>query len=171
MTDLVAADLTYTIVTRRNLANSRKHNRVRIAFGNSALTVPANGIPISKGKLGCPNEIESMVIVDQGTSGYRFQYDQSAEKLVVMQSPAYAHSHHLSIANAVVATGSGALAAENVVTISANKLGANTGAAIVVSGGGLSGGVSAAPLAAQGLAEASTVAIAAQTIEVEVIGW
>jgi hypothetical protein len=146
-------------------------NRVTISFGNSTLTVPTAGIPISKGKCGCPNIIESMIVVDQGSSGYQFQYDQSAEVLFIMQAPAQTHSHHLAFKNAVANTGSGALAAENVVTVAANKIGANTGSDINVLSGGLSGGVSAMTQAAQALGAASAVAIAAQVIEVEVIGW
>jgi hypothetical protein len=116
MADLASGDVTYTLLNRRNMGSSKKTNRVRLAFGDGALTVPANGIPISKGKLGCPTNIESMWVVDQGVSGYVFQYDQSAEKLVVM-------------------------------------MGDNNNA-------------SDGPLV-----EASTVAIAAQTLEVEVIGY
>lgn len=166
MADLAAGDLTYTILNSRRLADSRVSVRARIAFGNGALTVPAGGIPISKGKLACPNVIESMVIVDQGTSGYKYQYDQSEEKLVVMQSPARTHTHDLSLINGAVADSAGAR-----VNAGANLLGANTGANLTVVGGGANGGIVSTTLAAAALSEASTVAIAAQTIEVEVIGW
>ena len=116
MADLAAGDVTYTILNSRIGARSRRFNRVRLAFGDGALTYPANGIPISKGKCGCPNDVESMVVVDKGLSGYFFQYDQSAEKLVVM----YGDNNNASDGPMI---------------------------------------------------EASTVAIAAQVIEVEVIGW
>jgi hypothetical protein len=122
-----------------------------LAFGNGTLTYPANGIPISKGKLGCPNDVESMQVVDQGASGYRFQYDQSAEKLIVMQT-------------ALVVT-KGAVLASGEVGVSADAatatLNNNTIAATLTL-------KSASP--AQTV-EASTMAIAAQTIEVEVVGW
>lgn len=116
MADLAASDVAYTILNKRKLDDSRKSLRVRLAFGDGVDTVPAGGIPLTKGKLGCPVEVESLKVVDQGTSGYRFQYDQSAEKLVVM------HYDYDAVAD---------------------------GAAI----------------------QASAVAIAAQTIEVEVLGW
>lgn len=116
MADIAASDVTVTLLTQRKKGDSRTHNRVRLAFGNGSLTVPAGGIPITKGKLGCPTTIESLVVVDQGTSGYVFNYDQSAEKIVVLFADYDA-----------VADGA--------------------------------------------LIEASTVAIAAQTIEVEVIGY
>ena len=116
MADIAAGDVTYTILNARTLADSRKFNRVRLAFGDGALTYPANGIPITKAKMGLPVVIESMKIVDQGVSGYVFQYDQSEEKLIVM------HGDY-------------------------------------------------EPAAVGPLVEASSVAIAAQTIEVEIVGY
>lgn len=116
MADIAAADVTYTMLTQRKLGDSRNLNRVKIEFGNASLTVPAGGIPLTIGKLGCPTNVESLIVVDQGVSGYKYQYDQSAKKLVVM------HGDY-------------------------------------------------DPAAVGPLVEASTVAIAAQTLEAEVIGW
>lgn len=166
MADLAAGDVTYTIQNMRTLGNSRKSVRASLAFGDGALTVPANGIPISKAKLGCPNVIESMIVCDQGTSGYVFQYDQSAEKLVVMRAPAQTHTHDLLLVNGAVADAAGTR-----VNAGANALGANTGANLTITGSGANGGIVSTTLAAAALTEASALAIAAQTIEVEVIGW
>lgn len=162
MSNLVAGSVTYTIKNLRRLGNSKVHNRVQLAFGDSTLTYPAGGIPISIGKLGCPNVVESMTIVDQGTSGYQFQYDSVNAKLVVVQSGS--HTHNLLLKNAAVADGASAR-----VNAGANLLGANTGADLTVTGSGANGGIVATTIGAG--AEASTVAIAAQTIIVEVIGW
>lgn len=115
MANLSAGSVTYSVKNLRVLGNSRKHNRIGLVFGDGSLTYPAGGIPITIGKLGCPNVVESMVVVAQGTSGYVMTYDQPNAKLVIKQASAVANSN--------------------------------------------------------ALAEASTVAIAAQTIEVEVIGW
>lgn len=151
MADIAESDVTYTVLKQRTLGDSRKSNLVRLAFGNGTLTYPANGIPLSKGKLGCPVVIESLKVVDQGASGYIFQYDQSAEKLIVMQS-------------AFVVT-KGAITANTEIGLSADAATAtannNTIAATLTL-------KSASP--AQ-IVEASTMAIAAQTIEVEVIGY
>lgn len=166
MADIAAADVTYLVLNARTLGDSRKSNRVRLSFGNGALTVPAGGISLAKGKMGCPVTIESLHVVDQGTSGYKFQYDQDQEKLVVMQAPAQTHSHTLSLKNAAVADG-----ATTRVNAGANLLGANTGGDLTIAGGGANGGVASATLAAAALAQASTLAIAAQVIEVEVIGY
>lgn len=116
MADIASSDVTYSVLKQRRMSNSQASNLVRLSFGNGALTVPANGIPLLKGKMGCPANIESLKVVDQGLSGYVFQYDQSAEKLIVM------HGDY-------------------------------------------------DPAAVGPLVEASAVAIAAQVIEVEVIGW
>jgi hypothetical protein len=141
-------------------------NRIRLAFGNSTLEVPANGIPILKAKCGCPVIIESMVVVDQGASGYRFQYDQSAEKLIVMQAPAQTHSHDIKAIG-------GLTSSEPLLLDASQVFGKNaaTNRTIVGANSATTGGVVSATLAAAAMAEASAVAIAAQTIEVEVIGW
>ncbi len=167
MTNIVAADVTYLVLKQR-IYNSRKHNLVRMSFGDGALTYPANGIPVSKGKLGCPNNIESMTIVDQGVSGYRFQYDQSAEKLVVMRAPAQTHAHDLKIIGDQ-APASTAAAAYYATDIFGKE--AATDKTIAKADTATKGGVLSETLAAAALSEASAVAIAAQVIEVEVIGW
>lgn len=165
MADIAAGDVTYTILNARTLADSRKFNRVRLAFGDGALTYPANGIPITKAKMGLPVVIESMTIVDQGASGYRFQYDQSAEKLIVMQAPAQTHTHDIKVMGGQTHDAS--------VGLNSTSLGKNTATNVTVAGANstTAGGVVSTTLAAAALAEASTVAIATQTIEVEVVGW
>jgi hypothetical protein len=114
MADFAASNVTYTMLKQRRI-DGLNHNLVRLAFGDGALTYAAAGIPLTKGHLGCPNDVQSLVVVDQGVSGYVFQYDQSAEKLVALYG--------------------------------------NYDAADGV------------------LIEPTAVAIAAQTIEVEVVGW
>lgn len=165
MADIGASDVTYTVLKRRRY-RSRNHFLVRLAFGDGALTVPANGIPLTKAKLGCPNDVESLVVVDQGTSGYQFQYDQSAEKLVVMQAPAQTHTHNFTVTKgAILASSELGLSADAATATVNNNTIASTLALTTNSP------VASKALAAAALAEASTVAIAAQTIEVEVIGW
>ncbi len=184
MTNLVAADLTYTVLTQRRV-NGRSYNRMRIAFGDSTLTYPAGGIPITKGKLGCPNDIESLTIVDDGISGYKFSYKQSTGKLVMVRSPAATvtaitatldHSHDL-----LVKGGQAGSTTNDIAHYATDILGkeAVTDATILGSASATKGGVisktlplsTTGTLAAGTFSEASTVAIAAQTIEVEVIGW
>ena len=162
MANLAASDVTYTMKTRRNLGNSRKLNRVQLAFGDGVKTYPAGGIPITIGSLGCPVTVESFNVVDQGTSGYEFQYDTANNKLIITQGPS--HSHSLTLKNAAVADG-----ATTRVNAGTNLLGANTGSDITVAGGGANGGVQATTIGAN--SEVTSLAIAAQTIIAVVFGW
>lgn len=165
MADIAVGDVTHLVLTTRTLADSRKLNRVRLSFGNSSLTYPANGIPISKGNCGCPVVIESMVIVDKGTSGYSFMYDQSAEKIIMWQVPAHTHTHDIKVIASVTA--------DATVGLNGATLGKNTATNAVIAGANSTtlGGVVSATLAGTANAEASAVAIAAQIIECEIIGW
>lgn len=167
MADLASSDVTYALVNQRTLSDSRKFNRIRLSFGDGALTYPAGGIPLSKGKMGCPVVIESLIVVDKGVSGYSFMYDQSAEKLVMFQAPAQTHAHNLFFRNNTIADD-----AANRINANTNSLSTNTGANVTISATNAStnGGILSATLAASALVEPSAVAIAAQVIEVEVIG-
>lgn len=166
MADLEAADVTYTMLNQRKLADSRNLNRVRLAFGDASDTYPAGGVPLSKGKMGCPTVIESLVVVDKGTSGYSFMYDQSAEKMVMFQAPAQTHDHDMFLLggltlDAAIGLNGSATYGKNVAT-NVTLNGANSAT---------TGGVLSETLAAAAMVQPSAVAIAAQTIEVEVIGW
>lgn len=165
MADIAASDITVTLKNQRKMSDSRNMNRVLLAFGNGALEYPAGGIPINKGKLGCPSIIESMVIVDKGTSGYSFMYDQSAEKIVMFQAPVQTHAHDLFIL--------GGQTHDATLGLNASSLGKNAATNITLNGSNsaTTGGVMSKALAAAALTEPSAVAIAAQSIEVEVIGW
>ena len=151
MADIAAGDVTYTLVKARTLGDSRKSNLVRLAFGNGTLTYPVGGIPITKGKLGCPVTVESIKIVDDGTSVYRFIYDQSAEKLIV-----YKQSFKVT---------KGAITASTELGLSADAASATVNNNTIAATRTL---LSASPV---DQAEATAIAIAAQTIEMEVIGW
>lgn len=165
MADLAATDITITVLNLRQ-HDGRKYFNLKLAFGDGALTYPAGGVPITKAKFGCPNTIESLTVYDKSTSGYEWSYDATNEKLVAMQAPAQTHSHTLNFKNAAVADG-----ATTRVNAGTNLLGANTGTDIAVAGAGASGGVASATLAAAALGQPSTVAIAAQTLKVEIVGW
>lgn len=162
MAGLGTADVTYTVKNFRRLGNSLVHNRVQLAFGDSAKTYSAGGIPLVIGSLGCPNTVQSLTIVEQSTSGYKFQYDSTANKLIVMQSGS--HTHNILLKNAAVADSATAR-----VNAGANILGANTGGDLTITGSGANGGIVATTIGA--FAEATSVALAPQTIIVEVIGF
>lgn len=151
MADIAASDVAYTMMTQRTLGDSRKSNRVKLVFGNGSLTYPVGGIPLTKAKLGCPAVIESMNIVDDGTSAYSFCYDQSAAKLLV-----YKDSFTVT---------KGAITASTELGLSADAASATVNNNTIAATRTL---LSASPVSK---AEATAIAIAAQTIEVEVIGW
>lgn len=161
MANLAASDITVTINTRRR-NNGRNFFNVTLAFGDGVKTYPAGGVPITIGNVGCPNIVESCDVYDAGNTGLNWSYDTTNKKLVASQSPA--HTHNLLLKNAAVADG-----ATTRVNAGANLLGANTGADLTVTGSGANGGVVA--VAAGVLSEPSTVAIAAQTLKCEIIGW
>jgi hypothetical protein len=167
MANIAASDITVTILNRRRV-EGRNHFNVKLAFGDGALTYPAGGIPISKAKLGCPNVVESLEIYDKGTSGYAWTYDAANEKLVAIQAPAQTHAHDLLI------KGGQAAATTNVAAHYATDIlgkEAATDATIAGSASATKGGVISATLAAAPGAQPSTVAIAAQVLRLEVVGW
>lgn len=163
MANIAASDITYSILNARKREDSRVQNNVQMVFGDGALTYPAGGVPISKAKLGCPNVIESLVVYDVGTSGYMWRYDRANEKLVAIQSPSHTHSFLVKGGQASASTDALSIKGSSPVTIGkeASKAATNLG--------GAGGGVQASTAAAG--SEPSTVAVAAQTLKCEVIGW
>lgn len=166
MADLASGDVTYTLNRQSSLEDSRRMNQFTLAFGDGAKTYPAGGIPILAASLGCPNSLDAFQVMGSGTTGYSFSYDFTNSKLIMIQAPAQSHSHTLSLKNAAVADGAGAR-----VNAGTNLLGANTGSDISVAGGGANGGIATVTLAAAAGTEPSAVAIAAQSLIVQVVGW
>ena len=162
MADIAGTDITYTELSNEEGGKQGRIRTFTLTFGNSTLTYGAGGVPVTLGSLGCPNAIDSLTVFDKGTSVYEWSYDRTNKKLVAFQSPS--HTHNLLLKNAAVADSAGAR-----VNAGANLLGANTGGDLTVTGGGANGGVVA--VTAGGLSEPSTVAIAAQTLKVRVVGW
>lgn len=85
MANIAAGDVTYTVQNLRTLGNSLKANRVKLVFGDGALTYAAGGVPVTKAKLGCPTTVQSLTVYDKGTSGYQISYDGVNEKIVLIQ--------------------------------------------------------------------------------------
>lgn len=164
MADIAASDVTVTILNRRLGPGGRQSVNATLAFGDGALTYPAGGIPITKGKLGCPNAIESLVVYDSGTSGYKWTYDRTNQKLVAIQSPAHAHDLLIKGGQAAATTN---VAAHYATDILGKE--AATDATILGADSATKGGVMSAAAAAG--SQPSAVAIAAQSLKVEVIGW
>jgi hypothetical protein len=137
MTDLAAANVSYTI-NKKTIGESGLRNIIAtLTFGNGSLTVPALGLPFLKANLGLPNELVSMKILQNGVLAsaalvpMNFDVDLSNAKIRMYQSPAVSasHTHALHLNNADVADG-----ATTTVNAGANLLGCNTGADLSVAG-------------------------------------
>lgn len=80
MAALSAGSITYTIKNARRLGNSKVFNRVQMTFA-SGQTYPTGGVAFTQGNAGLPNAVESVIIEDDGTSGYSFNYNSSTAKV------------------------------------------------------------------------------------------
>lgn len=166
MANLAATDITVTVEKLTKYDSSEKCNYLTLAFGDGVKTYPAGGVPLDISKLGMVALVRALDVFDDGISAYTWTYDKANKKLIAKNASGSSHTHALLLKNAAVADG-----ATTRVNAGTNLLGANTGSDITVAGGGANGGVVAATPAAASLAEPSTVAIAAQTLRVRVIGW
>lgn len=182
MADLASTDIVVTELNKRRV-NGRNYFNLQLAFGDGAKTYPAGGVPVDKAKLGCPNVIESLTVYDSGTSGYKWSYDRANEKLVAMRTDAASgHTHTVAHAHDLKIIGGQAGTTDNEVGHYATDIlgkEAATDATIAKADSATKGGVltetpttsSSGALSAAQLAQPSTVAIAAQTLKVEVVGW
>jgi hypothetical protein len=87
MASITASDVTYTLDQNDASYPLGKHGKVlyaTIAFGDGSLTVPDGGIPLEKKNLGCPYRLRSLEVIESNASGYVFEYDVSAEKLLML---------------------------------------------------------------------------------------
>ena len=85
MADIAAADLTYSIV-HRDQAGNRKQVIVDVTMGDGTDTYPSGGIPLTKAKMGLPNSLEGVnVMEEQAGDGFIYKYDASAEKIRMYQ--------------------------------------------------------------------------------------
>lgn len=165
MSALVAGSVSYTIYRQKKLEDGRKIVQAKLSFGDGALTYPTGGVPLVIGNLGMRAILESFSVDDNGISSYGFSYDKVNQKLVMFAVGA--HAHDVLLKNAAVADG-----ATTRVNAGANLLGANTGSDVTVVGAGANGGVKLSTSAnTAGIELASTIAPAAQSIKITVIGY
>lgn len=86
MADLAAANVTIT-VEERTIQGRKKRNRVKIAFGDGALTYPTNGVPMpAYGSFGMLRNLDYLNIFDSDdASGIIWKYDKDNNKLRAYQ--------------------------------------------------------------------------------------
>ena len=82
MADLAAGNVTVTIEERRIIGKQRR-NRVKITFGDGALTYPANGVPMPAfGSFGMVRNLDYLNVLDQDdATGVFWKYDKENNKL------------------------------------------------------------------------------------------
>lgn len=166
MAAFVAADVTYTMINHRTLGDSRKMNKVKLVFGAGSETYATGGIPLTIGKMGCPTVIESLIVVDKGSSGYVFHFDQTNNKLKMFVAPAQTHTHDIFIV--------GGVTEDATIGLNSSTLGKNAATNITLNGANsaTTGGIVSKTLGASELTEvANATDIATQTLYVEVIGY
>lgn len=84
MAAIAASDVTITVEARSLSTQSRqRRHRVKIAFGDGALTYPANGIPMpSAGSFGLVRNLDFLALIDpDDASGIVWKYDKDGNKL------------------------------------------------------------------------------------------
>ena len=86
MANLGASDLTYTQVGNAEMSGSSKVRR-RFAITTAAGEYPTGGLPLTNAKLGCPNSLDSLIILeaDGGSAVLKYKWDKSANKLLVFR--------------------------------------------------------------------------------------
>jgi hypothetical protein len=84
--DLVAADVTYTILDKDKAESGDQLNVVQMVFGDGVDTYPSGGVPLTKGNMGCPTRIKSLSWVDDASAnGFVYKYDYTNEKIRIYQ--------------------------------------------------------------------------------------
>lgn len=164
MADIASSDVVYTLQNQAIEGGGYSKNVLKVAFGDGALTYPSGGIPLSKPKMGVPNSIRSLKILDQNdASGLVFKYDFENNKIRIYQSAGHAH-------DLLIKGGQAASTTNNTAHYATDILGkeAATDATIAGSASATKGGVIA--LAAGALVEFSG-AVAAAVLYVEVVGY
>lgn len=92
MAALAATDVTYTIEESRSVMPGRVRRRVKLAFGDGALTYPAAGIPLTLGNLGCTRVLQSMNVMGRTVAAanenavYEWNGSQTAPKLLALEA-------------------------------------------------------------------------------------
>lgn len=95
MANIASSDVSYSIGPKdiHKMEDGRKMVHATMAFGDGVLDYVAGGVPLDKGKLGCPYNIDSFVIDDNGGSGYSFVFDKANLKLKMYAGAPDAHTH------------------------------------------------------------------------------
>lgn len=169
MADLAAANVTITVEERWQTQRKR-HSRVKITFGDGALTYPANGVPLpTYSSFGLYRVLDFITLIDNNDGvGLVWKYDKENKKLRAWQVAAGTHGHDFLVKGGQAAAGTDALSIKGAVVIGKE---AATDVTQTEAGAAAGGGVITKTIAAAAPVELGNVAVAAQTLYAEAIGW
>lgn len=86
MAAIAASDVSYSIVKEKSISLERVSRTIAISFGDGALTYPSGGVPLTKGKMGCPVEVENFQFIDEASAnGLVYKYDKVNNKIRIYQ--------------------------------------------------------------------------------------
>ena len=85
MADLTSADLTYTLLQEEMTDGSRVKRR--FAITTAAGEYPTGGLPLDNSKMGYPNVLESLIVLEQdaGDPALLYTWDRSANTIFVVE--------------------------------------------------------------------------------------
>lgn len=177
MADIASSDVTYTLQNQSIEGGGYSKNVFKLAFGDGALTYPSGGIPLSKPKLGVPNSIRSLKIIDQNdASGLVFKYDFENNKIRIYQSAGFTPAGTNAQVTGTISAGVIAVTAGtagDAVTNNAGVLESTGGQDLAVEAQTFTGSTpvfTGTAVAAAAMAEFSG-AVAAAVLYVEVVGY
>lgn len=80
MPNIGATNVTHTVRDKQRLRN-RYIVHAQISFGNTVLTYPSGGIPLTKAQLSLPENIDSLKVLESNGDGLKYEFDVSATKI------------------------------------------------------------------------------------------
>lgn len=89
MGQITTADVTYTAVAgsaKANAADPQQEQIFTIQFGDGSLLYTQTGIPLQKAKLGCPENLAQLIMLDTGnTVGYVPKWNATTNRIRLYQ--------------------------------------------------------------------------------------
>ena len=177
MADIAAGDVTYTLVNKQVLDSSYKKFVFTIAFGDSSLTYPSGGIPLTKASLGCPNAITNLTLFGDGSAdGMIYKYDAANNKIRMYRSAGFTPAGTNALVTGTISAGVIAVTAGtagDAVTNNAGVLESTGGQDLAVATQTFTGSTPTftGTAVAAGVLVETTSAPAAVTLYAEVVGW
>jgi hypothetical protein len=85
MAAIAASNVTYTQQSLE-IQDKYRQNVFKVEFGDGALTYPAGGVPLDKNKLGTPNELRQLTLMDsEDADGFVYKWDFENNKIRIYQ--------------------------------------------------------------------------------------